>query len=479
MAKKSISRCKKRRHKKKTVSVTHVPLCALGAVIEEKQLFAPIHQQVFISQKQLDYRPTDKRVFTMLGIVAGSESVYEINTVLRPNKTLLRAFGYRKCADQSVIQTTINAATHINVCELSDAIDDIFQQHNCIGLCADDAQSPSKLVTIDIDLSALPISKTAQGAEKGYVAKKKNQYTRQLARVIIPSTQEIVTQQLYSGSTKSLAVFKEMVDSIEQSLQLKDKTKRQSIKLRLDAGFGTDKNINFALWRGYQILVKVYSWKRVNKLVKSVKHWIAVPSAADNTPREAGWVTMPHRYGRKTVAVAVRTPTKKGTYSYSVVVSTDTQASLATIVTDYDKRSGVPESTFCQDYQGLKLRRRRKNGFVAQQVLLLLSQLAHNLVIWMKQWLSNAVVSTLMMGETQPKTKRIKQAMLTHKTLDERGIKRFLRQILWLSGRVVFKGSRIVGIILNPLYPLIDRIIIALQAFLLPYQISVSLDKRE
>ena len=270
-----------------------------------------------------------------------------------------------------------------------------------------------------------------------------------------------------------------MVDSIEQSLQLKDKTKRQSIKLRLDVGFGTDKNINFALWRGYQILVKVYSWKQVNKLVKSVKHWIAVPSAADNTPREAGWVTMPHRYGRKTVAVAVRTPTKKGTYSYSVVVSTDTQASLATIVTDYDKRSGVPESTFCQDYQGLKLRRRRKNGFVAQQVLLLLSQLAHNLVIWMKQWLSDAVVSTLMMGETQPKTKRIKQAMLTHKTLDERGIKRFLRQILWLSGRVVFKGSRIVGIILNPLYPLIDRIIIALQAFLLPYQISVSLDKRE
>jgi len=108
MAKKSISRCKKRRHKKKTVSVTHVPLCALGAVIEEKQLFAPIHQQVFISQKQLDYRPTDKLVFTMLGIVAGSESVYEINTVLRPNKTLLRAFGYRKCADQSVIQTTIS-----------------------------------------------------------------------------------------------------------------------------------------------------------------------------------------------------------------------------------------------------------------------------------------------------------------------------------------------------------------------------------
>ena len=177
--------------------------------------------------------------------------------------------------------------------------------------------------------------------------------------------------------------------------------------------------------------------------------------------------------------MAVRTKTKKGKYSYSVLVDTDTQASLATIVTDYDRRSGVPESTFLKDYQGLKLRRRRKNGFVAQQVLLLLSQLAHNLVIWMKQWLSDAVVSTLMMGEREPKPKRVKQVVLTQKTLGERGIKRFLRQILWLSGRVVFKGKRVVRIILNPLYPLIHRIIMALEAFLKPYEIRVSLDKSE
>ena len=52
-------------------------------------------------------------------------------------------------------------------------------------------------------------------------------------------------------------------------------------------------------------------------------------------------------------------------------VTTCLNASLIDIVTDYDQRSGVPESNFCQDYQGLSLRKRRKGGFVAQQMLVL------------------------------------------------------------------------------------------------------------
>ena len=49
---------------------------------------------------------------------------------------------------------------------------------------------------------------------------------------------------------------------------------------------------------------------------------------------------MPHRYGRRTVQVAVRTPTEKGGYTDSVLVTTDLLASLTDIVTDYDKRCG-------------------------------------------------------------------------------------------------------------------------------------------
>ena len=163
---------------------------------------------------------------------------------------------------------------------------------------------------------------------------------------------------------------------MERQLEVETKAKRQHLQLRLDAGFGTDSNINFSLWRGYNILAKVYSQKRAKALAKSVKEWVAVPSSADNTQREAGFVQNPHRYCRKTVQVAVRTPTKKGGYSYSALVTTSINATLEQIVTDYDKRGGVPESTFCQDYQGIAVRKRRKGGVTAQKVLVLLSQLA-------------------------------------------------------------------------------------------------------
>ena len=392
MAPKSISRrrkkCKEKRLKVDYITTTHVPLCALGEVLKEKHLFAPIHHHVDIPQKSLEYRPTDKLVFATLGFIAGAETVSDINQTVRPNKPLLSAFGYDKCADQSVIQQTINAATDENVSQLQQSLSEIYQENNQTSLFLDADPKEQEIVTMDIDLSALPAAKGAQGSKKGYVPRRKNQYTRQLARVLVPKTQEIVTQSLYPGNTLSLSVFKEIVEQMETHLKLDAKAKRQQILLRLDAGFGTDKNINFALWRGYHILVKMYSGKRAKKLQKSVNQWVAVPSEADNTKREAGLVIQKHRYCRKTVQVAVRTEKKKGGYSYSVLVTTCLDMSLHDIVTLYDKRSGVPESTFCQDYQGLSVRKRRKGGFTAQQVLVLLSQLAHNLMVWMKNWLA-------------------------------------------------------------------------------------------
>ena len=385
MAKKQISR-RKRKRKPKTRVTTHVPLCALGKVIEEKQVFAPIYHQVRIDQKSIDYRPTDKLIFATLGIVAGAETINDVNIVLRPNRPLLAAFGYSACADQSVIQQTINVATLENVSQLECAIDEIWQSNNRIGLLT--SNEPQKQpVTIDIDLSPLPISKHAQGSLKGYVAKRKNLYTRQMARVLVPQTQEIVTQSLYAGNTKSCSVLKEMIGKMESVLQLHTKAKRRQICLRLDAGFcarffrppagGTTKNINFVLWRGYQLLVKMYSGNRAKKLAKSVKQWVAVKSGADNTPREAGWVTTPH----------------------------------------------------------------------------------------------------LLSGEQAPKPSEARRIAATIATIESRGIKRFLRQVLHLSGKVIFFEKKVVEIVLNPLYPLIDRIKKAFEIFLRPYEITVSLAK--
>jgi hypothetical protein len=226
MAKRRISYKRKKHNRKSNIEViptTHVPLCAMGEVIKGKALFSPIHQLVTIPQKSIEYTPTDKLVFAALSIAAGGETVYDANTTVRPNKPLLIAFGYEKCADQSVIQQTINCATEENVNQLEEAIKKIFKENNQIVLSLDENHKEQELVTIDIDLSPLPASKASEGSKKGYVAKKKNQYTRQLARVLVPSTSEIVSQSLYFGNTVSCSVLKEMVYKMENQLEVDTK----------------------------------------------------------------------------------------------------------------------------------------------------------------------------------------------------------------------------------------------------------------
>jgi hypothetical protein len=486
MAKKRIKRKRKKSKKEIQANSAHASLCALAPVITDKKIFEPIHEKVQIPQKEVFYRPTDKLVFVVLGVVSGCEALFDLNQNLRVDRPLLRAFGYQKCADQSVIQDTLNAATVENIQQLEDALKVIWDENNLTVALLENAQREERVTTIDMDLSGMPASKKAEGAKKGYFSGKRNIYGRQLARILVPETQEIVSESLYPGNRTSCKVFKDMVKKMEQILSLNTKPQRKLIRLRLDGGFGTDENINFALWRGYHLLVKMYSGKRAKVLARSVQEWVDISPASDNIPRQAGWVTKPHRYGGKTKQLAIRMPKKKGDgYKYSVLVTTDMSADIHTTATDYDGRSGVPESTFCQDNQGLGMRKRRKRSFVAQQMLTLLNQLAHNLIRWMQKWLMTAVEgsaveqsaskSPSLDDESEHSSDFVVDPVV--KTLNGLGMKRFVRQILSLSGRVVVRKGKVLQVILNPLYPLINRIKTAFEALLKPYGIAISLDE--
>jgi hypothetical protein len=484
MAKKRIKRKRKKSKKKIQANSAHASLCALAPVVTDKEIFEPIHEKVQIPQKKVFYRPTDKLVFVVLGVVSGCEAVFDLNQSLRVDRPLLRAFGYEKCADQSVIQDTLNAATGENVQQLEDALKAIWDENNLTVSLLEKAQREGTVATIDMDLSGMPASKKAEEAKKGYFAGKRNIYGRQLARILVPETQEIVADCLYPGNRLSCKIFKDMVKKMEQILPLDTKVQRRLIRLRLDGGFGTDANINYALWRGYHLLVKIYSGNRAKVLAKSVQEWVDISPGSNNIPREAGWVSKPHRYGAKTKQLAIRMPKKKGAgYKYSVLVTTDMNADIQTTITDYDGRSGVPESVFCQDNQGLGMRKRRKRSFAAQQMLTLLNQLGHNLIRWMQKWLMTAVEQSAAESASSddeldhPSDFAPENADLVVKTLNGLGMKRFVRQILSVSGRVVMNKGKVFQVILNPLYPLINRIRTAFVALLKPYGITVSLDE--
>ena len=425
--KRSIARKRKKHNRKKWVATPQAPLCALGEVLRVREVFQPIHDLVSIPQKTVVYRPTDKLVFLVLGMLSGAETVSEIQSKVRPDRGLLGAFGYQRCADASVIQQTLDASTEATVASLEAALGRVRlkQGQRCQVPLASEEE-----IGVDIDLSSLPIGKHAEGSEKGYVAKKPNTYTRQLARMVCGDTQEIFTQALYPGKTNSDAVFKPMLSKLETVLTLDTPEKRSRVRLRFDAGFGTDANINYALWRGYHLIGKMYNSRRIQKLVATVEAWESLPTRKGINGREAGWLKQPHRYARRTVQVAVRTPKKDGTWSYAVLVSTD-------------------------------------------QVLILLAELAHNLMIWMKTWFIEAVEMPQDASEKTENAHRKATEML-----QSRGLKRLRRDLLALPGKVCFEGNqKVVAIRINPLYPMITHVSTACKALFQQYEMLVLLDK--
>jgi hypothetical protein len=56
----------------------------------------------------------------------------------------------------------------------------------------------------------------------------------------------------------------------------------------------------------------------------------------------------------------------------------------------YDKRGGAIEIEIKEDKQGFGLTKRNKKRYYAQQMIVLLSALAHNVVVWSRGWLSEA-----------------------------------------------------------------------------------------
>src|SRR5437667_11366581 len=72
----------------------------------------------------------------------------------------------------------------------------------------------------------------------------------------------------------------------------------------------------------------------------------------------------------------------------SPVSTTDPASVLLAYVYLYDQRGGGVETSFKGDHQGLRSTKRSKKRFEAQQMVILLSSLAHNVVVWAQQWLS-------------------------------------------------------------------------------------------
>jgi hypothetical protein len=218
--------------------------------------------------------------------------------------------------------------------------------------------------------------------------------------------EEVVVQQVFSGNESLTKALRPLVEAAESVLELDDAKRRRTI-LRIDAGGGTVEHINWLLERGYQLHCKDYSGHRAEKLAASVQEWFTDPKDPN---RQFGWVTLPTDgiYVRPVRRIAVRCRKKNGQWGVGVILSTlapeevlslvgespekadDPQAVLWAYVRFYDQRGGGVEIEIKEDKHGLGSLRRNKKRFEAQQMMVLLEALAHNLLVWVRGWLADA-----------------------------------------------------------------------------------------
>src|SRR5688572_680371 len=111
-------------------STSHASLAALGVYLQRIDLFRPVREQLHIQQKTVRYSPTDKLYDAFIAMLAGAHGIVEINTRLRSDVALQTAFGRHACAEQSVIQDTLDACDDTAVAQMEHALDAIYRQHS-------------------------------------------------------------------------------------------------------------------------------------------------------------------------------------------------------------------------------------------------------------------------------------------------------------------------------------------------------------
>jgi hypothetical protein len=173
-------------------------------------------------------------------------------------------------------------------------------------------------------------------------------------------------------------VLQETVGRLAQCLGL-DWRRRQQTYIRMDAGFGTDANLNWLLAQGYQVVAKGHSGRRAGTWGKRVTHWHPIDPGRR-------WIALPpdqHHFCRPTRTIAVRWLDRHQKVKHALYVVTDLSRPLEEMVQIYDLRAGL-EVDIREDKQGLLLTHRRKRRFYAQEMLVLLNDLAHNFLVNMR-----------------------------------------------------------------------------------------------
>lgn len=354
------------------------PLAVIGEYLSQIDFFKPFEEHLKIEMKTVRHSPIDKIKDCLVSIIAGCEHISDINTKLKPELSLARVFGRDKFADQSLVSETLDRFNEDNISQLEGIVQDLLERYSIIR-----DHPGEELLILDGDMSGLPCSKSCEGSTKGYFHGKKNQRGRQLSLIYSGKYQEILVAKMDPGNTHCCTTLEDIVTRVYRRLGIEDGKDKPKILWRLDSGYGTDENINSLLGLKDQILVKGFSGKRAKKLARSIP---------ENEWEEAGqdrWIAETkdnNIYSSPTRTILIRWKTPKGKIRYSYLVSTLFDMKSRELLKLYDQRQTL-EAAIKVEKSILYLRKKRKKKWWAQYAIVLLTQIAHNILVWSREWI--------------------------------------------------------------------------------------------
>jgi len=395
------------------------PLGVLGYCLTRTRFLAPLWAELDLKMKAVDHPPQDKLQDVVTSILAGCRAISQVNTRLCPDLALANAWGRERFAEQSQLARALDTFETVHIAQLRHGSEVLFRRESRVWQHDHDQD----WLWLDIDLTPLPISKHAEGSTKGKFGQK-NRYGRQLARVHAPQYHETLFSRLYAGNQESSPTYKPIVDALDLFLALSVAKKQRTI-LRSDAGFGSDDNVNYALAAQWQVLTKNKGGRRPQAFAKQVaaEEWQALRS-----DRWVAQAVTPPAYTRPTQCLVLRWLTSGGLVKYAIVLCSIAGWSMHETVAYYDGR-GSCETEIQADKGGLKMERRRKKHLAAQEALILLTDVAHNLLAWVPQW------------------------MFPEEPLAAFGSTRLVEDVFHLPGRLFFNHERLSEVQLNRLHP--------------------------
>lgn len=111
------------------------PLGVLGYCLTRTHFLDPVWEALALSLKTVDHAPEAKLLDLIVSILTGCRAISQVNTRIRPDLALARAWGRACFAEQSTLTRTLDAFSDVEVGQLRQGCEALFRQKvACCGM---------------------------------------------------------------------------------------------------------------------------------------------------------------------------------------------------------------------------------------------------------------------------------------------------------------------------------------------------------